>query len=126
MDNQLAQANYPINMQNISLLLPKGVTCTFPQTTDELIALGKQHQHALQTHYFTEPCKKGDYLIFTLSASEDKNDFYTFEFNTQNYSPDFGSMRHAVGMHNKPAPEWLCDQAKRVANEVFLEIFKHK
>tara|TARA_Y100001956_G_scaffold80048_1_gene94489 strand:- start:1361 stop:1741 length:381 start_codon:yes stop_codon:yes gene_type:complete len=126
MENKLAQANYPINMKIISLLLPKGVTCTFPQTTDDLVALGKQHKHALQSPCFTELCKKGDYLIFTLSASHDKSDFYTFEFNTQTNSSEFGFMRHAVGMRNKPAPQWLRNHAKRVAHEVFLEIFKHK
>jgi|TARA_B110000196_G_C21149282_1_gene668554 hypothetical protein len=123
MENKLPQSEYPIDLDAISQLLPKGTTCQFPQTDGDLLEIGKKHNHALQTPYFIEPCKKGEYLIFTLLASDDENDFYTFEFNSNPHSPNFGAMRHAVGFNNKKAPTELCEQAKEVANNVLESVF---
>jgi hypothetical protein len=123
MMTRLAQAKYPIDTNDVNALLPTGHTFSIPQTVEELVDIGKLHNHALQINYFTESCQKGDFFIFTLCDSVNANNFYTFEFNSKVDNPKFGNLRNAVGFANKPAPDPLCELAKKIAKHLLAKVF---
>ncbi len=110
----LPQADYPTLSTLDAKTLPEGITLTTPKTVQALFDIADEHNHALK--YFSGTCLSGEFFIFCLHQSD--GTYFTFEYNAQPDHEDFKQRRHAVGLHNTPAPEALCRLADLVATHV--------
>lgn len=109
-----AKLNIP---EKVYAILPPDVSLSIPETAGDLYAIADEHKHALR--YFAGDIMNGDFLLFTLHDST-AGEYYTFDFYAKNTAPQYGTFRHAVGLHNTKAPEHLASLANAIAHHLLM------
>ena len=116
-ETELPQAQLNVSAQ-IQASLPVGIELSIPATVNELYTLADEYHNALR--YYANNFVSGQYLLIELSDTQ-SGECFLFDCSVTLDDVLFGTIRHAVGKDNVPAPEHL----KRAAENVFRALLNN-